>query len=196
MAIIPLFDDLLLLQKIAEGDRNAFRMLYDRYSKKVYLFALRILNSEEEAEEVMQEIMLKIWQMKDRAQIGNLEAYLKVASRNYCYNILRREKRHAKADSELKKDWVESHNETEERILLNETQRILSDAVDMLPPQQKLVYQLCHQEGLKYEEAAQRLNLSTFTVQSYMKLALRFLRNHVNKHTGNAALLVIFKLLS
>ena len=196
MAVKPLFDDLLLLQRIAEGDQNAFRMIYNRYSKKVYLFALRILNSENEAEVVMQEIMLKIWQREDLSQIVNLEAYLKISSRNYCYNVFRREKRQARATSEFKKEWVEDHNETEERILLNDTQRILSDAVNLLPPQQKIVYQLCHQEGLKYEEAAQRLNLSTLTVQSYMKLALRFLRNHMSKHTGNAALLIIFKLLS
>ena len=196
MAIKPLFDDLLLLQKIAEGDQNAFRTLYDRYSKKVYLFAFRILNSEDEAEGVMQEVLLKIWQTENHNQITNLEAYLKVASRNYCYNVFRREKRQAKANSEFKKEWVENHNETEEHILLNDTRKILLQAVDMLPPQQKLVYQLCHQEGLKYEEAAQRLKLSTLTVQSYMKLALRFLRNHMAKHTGNAALLIIFKLLA
>jgi len=196
MSVKPLYNDLELLQKIAQGDQRAFRTIYDRYSRKVYIFALRILNSETLAEEAMQETMLKIWQMgSDLETIHQLEPFLHTVSRNYCYNIFRRQKLEFKFDAELSKDWVETHNDTEESILLNDTRKVLQDGVALLPQQQRLVYQLCHQEGLKYEEAAERLNLSPHTVQSYMKLALRSLRNYVSQHTDVAAILIIFKLL-
>ena len=196
MSLKPLYNDVELLQKIAHGDQRAFRTIYDRYSRKVYIFALRILNSESLAEEVMQETMLKLWQMgSDLETIHQLEPYLHTVSRNYCYNIFRRQKLEFKFDAELSKDWAETHNETEESILLNDTRKVLQDGIALLPQQQRLVYQLCHQEGLKYEEAAERLNLSAHTVQSYMKLALRSLRSYVSQHTDVAAILIIFKLL-
>lgn len=195
MAINPLYSEKELLAKVAKGDESAFGLLYNQYSKKVYVFAIQLLNSEILAEEVMQLAMLKLWQMEDGINaIQNLDAYLRVISRNISYNMLRRLKLEQKANDDLGKDWLEEHNETEEQIILKDTKKILKEAIEALPPQQKLVYQLCHEEGLKYEEAAKKLNLSPLSVQTYMKLALRFLRNYVSKRTDVAALLIIFKL--
>lgn len=195
MAIKSLYSEKELLAKVAKGDESAFGLLYNQYSKKVYVFAIQLLNSEILAEEVMQLAMLKLWQMEDGLNaIQNLDAYLRVISRNISYNMLRRLKLEQKVNDDLGKDWLEEHNETEEQIILKDTKKILKEAIEALPPQQKLVYQLCHEEGLKYEEAAKKLNLSPLSVQTYMKLALRFLRNYVSKRTDVAAFLIIFKL--
>lgn len=188
-------DEQMLLSKIAKGDQHAFRIIYDRFAKKIYVFAFRILNSDLLAEEVMQETMLKIWQMGEELQtVVYLESYLKTISRNKSFNVLRRIKLEVKAGQERGKTWEEAHNETEEQILLSDTRKVFQDGLNLLPEHQKLVYELCHLEGLKYEEAAKRLNLSPLTVQTYMKHALRNLRNYVSKHTDVAVLLIIFKI--
>lgn len=185
-----------LLQKIAKGDQLAFRSVYNLYSKKTYLFACRILNSDVLAEEVMQETMLKIWLLGDELNgIRNLDAYLRKISRNICYNVLRRNKLELQTDVVLSRDWVEVHNETEEQILLNDTNRVLQDGIALLPQQQRLVFQMCHQQGLKYDEVARQLNLSPLSVQTYMKLALRFLRKYVAEHTDLVIALIILKLI-
>lgn len=189
-------DEKLLLEKIASGDQGAFRVLYDRYRKKMYTFSLKILKSELLAEEIVQESFLKLWQLQDGLkEINHLETYLRTLARNKALNTLRRIKLEVNTVQAQAVDWQESHNETEEQLLLEDTRKVLRAAVELLPPQQKLVYQLCHLEGLKYEEVAERLNISRLTVQKHMKLALRFLRSYVSKHTDLGIILILLKLL-
>src|SRR5690606_22376433 len=71
-----------------------------------------------------------------------------------------------------------------------ETRQLLEDGLDLLPPQQQRVYRLCHQQGLKYEEVACLLDIAPGTVQSHMKLALRFLRNYLKQHIDTGILSV------
>lgn len=188
--------DIELLSLLKQGDQEAFRIVYDRYRRKIYTTALRMVGATTLAEEIMQETMLKFWQvaasLKDDS---NIEAYLKTLARNKSYNVLRRLDLETKAEKERNAAYSESHSETEEQILLRDTRKVLQDGVALLPTQQKAVYQLCHQEGLKYAEAAEQLNLSPATVATHMKLALKFLRDYMSKHTDVTAILVIFKLL-
>ena len=100
-----------------------------------------------------------------------------------------------KADVELTRNYSEAHNETEEAILLQDTRKVLNNAIDLLPQQQREVYLLCQTEGLKYEEVAAKLNISTNTVKTHMKRALASLREHVRNHTDIAAVLILFRLL-
>jgi RNA polymerase sigma-70 factor (family 1) len=184
-----------LLQKIAQGDQRAFRIVYDHYYNNIYAFALHLLKSDILAEETVQETFLKLWKQGPALdEVNHLESFLIAVTRNRSLDLLRRTKLAAKASRRQAADWSETHNETEEAIVLKDTRRLLQNAVDLLPPQQKLVYQLCYQEGLKYEEAADRLHLSTLTVQSYMKLALRNVRKYMSKHADMAVLLIVFKL--
>lgn len=155
----------LLLLQIAKGNEYAFKGIYDKYEAKVYSFSIRILKSSELAEEVVQETFLKLWDLGDALKdINNLDCYLKRMARNKTIDILRQKALNAKTISNLKKSWTETHNETEEEIMLNDVNKILNSGIKLLPPQQKLVYQICHLEGKKYEDAALRLNLSTNTI--------------------------------
>ncbi|MNY10648.1 ECF RNA polymerase sigma factor SigE [compost metagenome] len=79
--------------------------------------------------------------------------------------------------------------------MLKDTKELLQSGINLLPPQQKLVYQLCHQEGLKYEEVAEKLNLSPLTVKSHMQHALRFLRAYVVKNGDLAIAFLLLKIL-
>ncbi|SDK59392.1 RNA polymerase sigma-70 factor, ECF subfamily [Pedobacter sp. ok626] len=195
MVLKPHYNDVELLQKIAAGDEHAFSLFYYRYSKTVFLFAYRILDSESYAEELMQEVMLKIWMLGDELiNVNNIESYLRVMCRNRCYNRLRQLRREAGKNKEATIDWKDESNETEETILLNEAKGLLEKAIAKLPAQQREVYNLCQIQGLKYEEAAKQLNISVLTVQSYMKIALRSVRNAMRNHSGVAAILTILKL--
>jgi RNA polymerase sigma-70 factor (ECF subfamily) len=196
MFVRSLNNESQLLRKIAEGDQHAFKIIYDYHRRAVYARAIFLLKSEVLAEEVLQEVMLKLWQSAGKlTDETNLGAYLTTLTRNRSFQILRRRVLEAKTEVELRKDWTECHNETEEGILLADTQKILADGIALLPPQQKMVYELCRVDGLKYEQAAQSMNLSVETVKSYMKLALRSLRSHMKSHTDLAAILIILKII-
>jgi RNA polymerase sigma-70 factor (ECF subfamily) len=188
-------DDLHLLLKIAMGDERAFEALYHKFSKKIYYFAYKILQEETAAEEVVQEVMLKVWNTRTTlSSISHVESYLRVMSRNISLNALRRQEIESRANEKLKSYWQTESNDTEERVILQETRKLLDEAIAQLPAQQQLIYKLCHQQGLKYDEVAKQLQLSPATVATHMKLALRFLRNYLKQHNYLAVICIIFKL--
>ncbi|HKG06933.1 MAG TPA: RNA polymerase sigma-70 factor [Pedobacter sp.] len=196
MTATPLHTEPELLAKVAMGDERAFRTIYEKYHRRIYTYALQILHSDVQAEEVTQEIFLKLWtQSATLHTIDNLEGWLKTMTRNRCLNLFRRIVLEAKHDHDLSKNYKESHNETEESILLNDTRNLLNAAIELLPAQQKEVYQLCHVEGLKYEEAAERLNISPNTVKTHMKRALASVREHIRNNTDIAAIVAVYSLM-
>lgn len=185
-----------LLQSIANRDARAFSDFYYHFHRKVFTFSLRLLKSEIQAEEVVQEVFLKIWNLETTVtEIINIDAYLKTLARNRSMDILRRAALEARNLRSQQQNWTEAHNETEELLILNDTRKIIEKGVALLPAQQRKVYEMCHQQGMKYEEVATQLNISYFTVQTHMKLALKFLRNYLKNHSDLAGILIILKIL-
>lgn len=196
MSVSPLHLEAELLRRISERDQAAFRLVYDKYRKRIYTFSLRLLKSAELAEEIVQETFLKIWLMEDELnKVSHLEPYLVTICRNKCLDVLRQTAKALKSNHIRTQNWSESHNETEELILLQDTNDLLQAGIERLPTQQKRVYQLCRQQGLKYEEAAAQMNISPLTVKTHMQQALRSLRVYMNTHTDLAVALIILKLL-
>lgn len=190
-----MFTDSDLLQKVANRDQHAFSILYDRYSSLVGRRAMFILRSTILAEEVLQDVMVILWEkaytLVDDTQVA---AFLTTITKNRCFEVLRRQVTEARANAAATKDWKDSHIDTEEIVMLAETTRVLRMGIEHLPPQQKIVYLLCKEEGLKYEDVAKKLNLSVETVRSHMKHALRSLRNFMSAHTDIATFAVIMKI--
>jgi len=171
-------------------------MLYEQYYRKVFSQATRLMRSEEMGEEIMQEVFLKFWRLGPKLNtIANVDAYLKVSTRNQSLNSLRKLAIENKHSQTHLLNYTEEHNETEESILLNDTRKILTDAIQSLSKQQKEVYILCHQQGLKYDQVAEKLNLSPLTVKTHMQRALKQLRVYLQDHGEIAVLLIIFKII-
>lgn len=195
MRVNPFPNEQSVLIKIAAGDHQAFREVYDFYYQSIYKYALHLLKSELLAEEIIQETFLKIWINRIRLpEILNLESYLVTIARNRSLDILRQSALRYRKDQTLKNTFEFSTNETEEQIILKDTRLILSEAIAQLPPQQKQVYDLCKQQGLKYDEVAKIMNLSPLTVQSYMKIALRAIREYMDKNTDIIIMAIILRL--
>ena len=182
------------LRSNSRDNEQEFRELFNSYRVKVYGYALKILKSETEAEDVLQDVFLKLWLHENIGEIENFEGYIKVMTRNHVFKVLRRQNLECATQNLLKAEWTESHNETEESLLLNDSQLILKEAIEQLPPKQKLVYNLCKIQGLKYEAAAKVLSISPLTVKTHMQHSLRFLRNYLTKHTDIAIMLLIFRI--
>lgn len=181
--------------QIAQGDQQAFALFYNHYYPIIFGFATHLLQSEELAADIVQESMLHIWKLGTKLEeINSLEAYLKTFARRRAVDTLRRCAVELKAERILRDVWKEDHNETEESILLKEGRKLLQDGISKLPKQQQRVYQLCQQDGLKYEEAAQQLGLSAGTVKTHLKLAMRFLREYLKNHSDAVILIILFRL--
>lgn len=191
---IHALEDLALLKRVSLRDEQAFAELYNRYRKKVYTYSFKILKYPDRAEDIVHEVFLTLWQYDNLESILNLDAYLRVVARNQTLKLLRRQQLELKSNKNMFVEWQEVHNETEQEILLHDTYAQLSQGVAQLPPQQKKVYQLCREEGLKYEEVAEQLSISRLTVKTHMQHALRFLRAYLTSHTDVVGLFLLLKI--
>ncbi len=193
MAIKPLFNEAGILQEIAAGDQRAFSSLFDHYQGYVFAFGLKLTYSEALAEEIVQDIFLKIWFCREKlVEIECFGAYLNRSVRNHSFNLLRQAATEIKVNQHIGLSLTELDNSTQQDLEFRETARIIDEVINLLPAQQKLVYTLCHRDGLKYEEAAQQMNISSATVHYHMKLALTTIREHFKKNAlGYPTLLLL-----
>lgn len=178
--IIPPQDltaDPLFLRRLSEGDAEAFTLLYRNYSRRVFEYALLLARDETLAEDVVQEIFLKIWKSREMlASVLDLNAYLHVMARNYLNNHWKKQGRECEGQKEYKAlQSNHSCSPDDSRDLL----RIIQSAVDRLSAQRRLVYRLRNDYGWKREEIAKQLQLSPFTVKAHMQKAVVFVRTTV-----------------
>lgn len=166
----------------AQGDQHAYKVIFDRYQPKIYSFAAFLTHSPFLAEEITQEVFLKIWQ--SRASLGgieNFQAYLKTIARNTAINHFNRLLIERKALGNLSENSKPREVLPDERIDEEKYERILEEAIDSLPPQQKKVYLMHRRDGMKQEEIARSLGISLYTVKEYMKNALATIRSYAEK---------------
>lgn len=181
-----------LITRVSEGDAGAFREIFEKYSPKVYAFALKLTQSQSTAEELVQDVFLRIW--VGRASLTSIDyfpTYLYTVTRNLALNALKRTAIEERAKAELIRVVPIGHSDTEESIVYRDYQRILNNAIDKLSPQQRNVFSLCHVQGLKYEEAAQKLRISRLTVKTHMQQALRTIKLHVSQMIAVAAIFMV-----
>lgn len=166
-----------LLKLIAEGDEFAFRKIFNHYKDKLFNYTYRITDNEGLAEEIVMDAFLKIWcNREDLVYINRFDAYLYTIIRNRAFSAIKRRAQETLIITRLSNISSEYQECTEETVVYNEYQYILKRAINKLPPQQKLVYSMSREEGLKYEEIADQLNLSKNTVKAHLKKALNTLR--------------------
>ena len=166
-----------LLRRTASGDQAAFTALFDAYKDRIYTIALRLTDSPLIAEEIVQDVFLKIWLKRETlAAVDHFRAYLFTATRNQVFNMLKRLARHRTITGELTTDRAAETADTDFLLLDKEYQAILREAVDKLPPQQLQVYRLMKEQGLKRDQVAEQLSISPQTVKVHLAQAMRSIR--------------------
>ncbi len=173
-------DERELLRSASIGDERAFRILFYRYHRLLGTHIVRITKSAEVAEEVVQDVFLKIWLNRETLdEIENFRAYLYVAGKNHALNLLKKAAKERAVSIESARLLVENFGteDAEQR----EYDDLMDEAIDHLPPQQQKVYLLSRHEQLKYKEIAARLDLSTETVKKYLQLATESITRHLKK---------------
>ncbi len=172
-----------LLRLAADGDEAAFIEIFNLYKNKLYSFLLRITKSEEQSLDFVQDIFMKLWMNRTSlSTIDNFSSYIFRAAQNKAINSF---KRSMTENCILKKNPVAemASNSIEADLEYKLLQTKLNEVVKKLPPQQRLVYTLSREQGLKHEEIAKQLNLSVATVKNHMVQALKtikeFLRNNL-----------------
>lgn len=187
-----LYNDKDLLQQIAAGDEKAFRCLFDAYWDKIYKVAITLTKSATTAEEIVQDVFLKIWLKKDQLPaVEKIDGYLFMVARNHIYNVLRSKVNEQEFVEHLEQHFLEQSSLPEQLLLVKETAELVAKAVEQLPEQQRAVYIMSRDEGLDYNAIAAKLGITRSTVKNHMTKALHFLRDYLNANRGELVLFVL-----
>ncbi|WPU95236.1 RNA polymerase sigma-70 factor [Mucilaginibacter sabulilitoris] len=169
-----------LLVEVAQNNPAAFELLFKQYHNKVYSYSIKICQSALQAEEIVQDVFIKVW--INRASLPNIEnfgAYIRIMARNQVLQVLKRIALETRCHALMNQDWTEQQKETENYIYYNDTRKILDRALSTLPPQQRLIYNMCHLQGMKQQEVANQLHISRLTVKAHLRRAVQTVRSIV-----------------
>lgn len=176
------YDEQDLLRQLGTGSEYAFTRLFDQYRGHIYSVAIKFLKSPVFAEEIVQDVFLKVWHKREEmALVKRFDAYLFIMARNFIFHRMKKMSYEA-ADKVSILQQQSSTDNTEYLVRQHECQQLLQQAIDRLPPRQRQVYQLAKQDGLSHELIAEKMNLSRQTVKKHMAMALRVIRKHLEEH--------------
>lgn len=165
----------LLKQMADHNDGAALGRLFKEYYPRLVVFAEPFLQNTQVAEELVEDVFIKLWENKTLAPaISNLPAYLFRAVKNNIINYLKPLKNQAWLDiDDANPQYNASVKSPEELLVSAETLRRIDAAIASLPPKCRLIFRLAKEDGLKYKEVAELLDISQKTVEAQMGIALK-----------------------
>lgn len=180
-----------LLVEVANGNEAAFAALFHLYRPKIYSFVFRISGSVQSAEDVTQDVFVKIWQSRTSlGKIKNFNAYIFKIAYNHFLNAMKRMAKETVIVQRIAKKSPLAE-EAYEIFDKKELSQLFHFAIEELPQKQRLVFQLSKEQGMKQEEISEHLSISVVTVKSHMTQAFR----NIRKKLKNAYYFIIITTL-
>lgn len=187
-----LYDEIELLHRLKAGDTGAYLHIYNKYHPALYVYVLRFVKVPELAEDVLQEVFLKIWEIRERIDPTlSFSAYLYRISRNSVFKLIKKMATDEDLRVQVQYQISKTVEEADLKLQWQQYEQILNAAIGQLPPQRQKIFKLCRQEGKKYEEVAEELNISRNTVKEHMVLAVKFIKDYVYRHAGIELVLLL-----
>jgi RNA polymerase sigma-70 factor (ECF subfamily) len=175
-----------LVKNIRQNDKKSLEALFRLLYTPLRNYANVIINSKEDAEDIVQEVFLKLWNSRgDLDENKSIKTYLYVCTKHSCLNWLKHTKVRSDYARVMAVVYESSSDELSphESLVVNDIESDLSIALDELPTQCRKIFELSRFEGLKYHEIASRLNISIKTVETQMSRALVKIRFQLKKHS-------------
>jgi len=166
----------IIQQRAADGDEDAFKKIYYQFYKRLYQFSLSLVKTKEAAEEIAEDVFIKIWQQKENlSEIKNLRVYLYIATKNTSLNYLSKKAKENLTEpfDNINIDLYKSTITPEELMITAEMYRKIQQQVEALPPRCKMIFKLIREDGLKYKEVSDILNISVNTIDVQIAIAIK-----------------------
>ena len=187
-------NDQELLRLISTGDEAAFRQFFHRWQGRLFHYICTIIKSPQVAEEVVMDVLTKCWLGRELLpRIGNLDAFMFRIAYRRAIDFLRAAGRNPQLVNML---WVQIEHAdaatADDMLLSKEYELKLREAIGLLSPQRRKVYQLSRDEGLSHKEIASRLALSRHTVSNHITEAQRFIQHYLADHLNLVLVFILF----
>jgi RNA polymerase sigma-70 factor (ECF subfamily) len=176
-------EEFKLFERIKNGDEKAFETLFHKYYSYLCLYATKIISDDSAAEEIVQDFFVKIWEKREQLKIEtSFNNYLFRSVKNLCINYIQHNKiklRHAQnVISKMENIYSDDYSFPEIELA-----QIIEESINSLPEKRREIFRLSRQDGLKYQEIADKLNISIKTVETQITLALKTLRDKLKNYS-------------
>lgn len=190
-------EEAVLLQRLQQGDTEAYITLYDQYYPSLYTYILHFINIPELAEDALQEVFIKIWEIRERINPElSFSGYLYRITRNHVFKLMKKISADAALRIQVMQELQQQTEDADTRLLWKQYESLLHKAIAQLPPQRQKVFRLCREESKSYEEVAVELGISRNTVKEHMVLAMKSIKFFFYTNTdGILPLLLVSGLL-
>jgi RNA polymerase sigma-70 factor (family 1) len=183
-------NDKILLHRFLQGDEKAFIEIYDRYWYKLFLSSYRRIKDKAAAEELVQELFLKLWKKRGTINIDQLENYLFSSIRNATIDFLNKQMVADKYLEYYKIYASQESNTTEEMVEVNELQEALERGLQSLSGKSEKIFRLYRMDHWSVEKIARHFNLSEKTVHYHLTRSQKFIRSYLQQFTLTLLLLL------
>ncbi|MFN8253932.1 MAG: RNA polymerase sigma-70 factor [Ferruginibacter sp.] len=169
------YDDVGLVQLLANGDEGAFNEIYHRYWTQLFAMAVNRLKDKSAAEDVVHDVFAGLWHNRTAVQIDKLENYLAVAVKYTILNVLRK-RQYEKHYLETAIGTVNVEAVTEQQVQYKWLLQKVQTEIEKLPEKCRLIFKYSRNQGMPVKEIARQLHLSPKTVENQLTRAIRQLR--------------------
>lgn len=179
------------LQAIARGDEHAFRIFFDAYRNKLFVFVEQLIHSRTDAEEIVQDVFMQVWQSADRlVEIEQPGHYIYAIARNKTLNYIRQITKHPTL---VEGAWQQMQqlpdHSLENRLQSDEFREVLNVKLSSLSPKKQKIFHLSRNEGLTHAEIASLLHISQSRVKNSIVEILHVLKGSISGHVSWLSLL-------
>ncbi|NBB27782.1 RNA polymerase sigma factor [Cellulophaga sp. BC115SP] len=186
-------NDIALIEAWQAGDSDAFEVLYQKYWRKLYVFARRTTPNTEDAQDLIQDVFAQLWMQKEQIDAAVFsESYLFAIVRNKLLDKIRKQYVREDYVQKILQSSTESDFSTQQTILTNDLNNHIHQAVDVLPEKCREVFQLSRFEQLSVDQIAQKLQISPQTVKNQLSKALQVVRFRLREFATLGLLLSTF----
>jgi RNA polymerase sigma-70 factor (family 1) len=187
LSALSSYDEKALLARLAVGHADAFASLFNQYQEPVTQFIIRFVKLPQLAEDLSQEVFLKIWQQREKlADLQSFRAFLFIVARNHTLNSLETASHSQAAIGAITRQALNLRvdSSTDDQVLSREYLDFLRRVIDDLPPRSREVFRLCREQQLSYNEVAAQLGISRNSVKNHMVHSMKILKAAVERDLG------------
>ncbi len=167
--------DQLLIARIREGDKTAFRSLFDKYYRELVGTAVNILKDETRAKDAVQDVLFQFWKKRESLEItSSLKNYLKRSVINRCLNQIRSQKDLVSEDKLMHEPA--SNLSALDELAYQDLETALQAALDQLPERCRLIFVMKRLEGMSHQEISEELGISPKTIENQITKAMKALK--------------------
>lgn len=187
-------EDSLLVKQLSNGNERAFEKLYQKYKNDIYAFSFSLVKSKSNAEEILQDVYLNVWQNKHKINPDlSFKSFIFTCTRNACLNFLKRAvNEQTMKDAIFYKINTSSNSTILDHIINDEYEVLRKKAIKKLPPKRKVIFKMSREEGKSYEDISAELNISISTVKNQMSKALDSIRNFLQVNTDLTFFILLY----